>query len=346
MGSDQHFLEVCSGPTGRRRAFLVAAIACLGAPFSAAAQPAKGVRRVGVLHSGSSREASSIQREPFERGLRELGWQPGKDLLIDYRYAEGDSVRLPQLARELAGAGAEVIIARGNAAVDAARRTTSTVPIVMSGWAGDPAAAGIVKSWGRPGGNVTGFAGDAFALDGKRLQLLKDAFPGITRVAVIANPKFDPGRYDRQIARLLNDAASLKLRLEIFGISHPGEVASAFEKIERGRFDALLVRADPLVLDPARREITRLAAGQRLPAIYAWRFFAEAGGLMSYAADISAQHHRSASYVSRILKGTSPGELPVEQATQFDLTINLRTAKAMGIDMPKPVLFQATQLIE
>jgi putative ABC transport system substrate-binding protein len=338
-----HLLRACQ--CGRRR-FLVAIAALLATPLAANAQSTVKPPRVGVLHAGSSNEATSIQREPFERGLGELGWTPGANVLVDYRYAEGNAARLPQLARELVGSDVQVIVARGDAAVRAARDATASIPIVMSAWAGDPVADGIVKSFAQPGGNVTGLAGGTFELDGKRLELLKETFPKITSVAILANPRFEAGRYQEQIAAVQRNARSVKLQAQVFEVTRAEELAKAFDEMRRGRFGALLVRGDPLVLDHHRREIGELAAKYRLPAVYHWPFFVEAGGLMSYGISISALHHRSASYVSRILKGAKPGELPLEQLSELELVINLKAARGLGIEIPKAVLFRATKLIE
>jgi putative ABC transport system substrate-binding protein len=317
----------------------------LGIAISRAeAQPGK-IPRIGVLHPGSTKEAASVQREPFERGLRELGWTPGSDVVIDYRYAEGDAARLLQLAADLVQSRADVIVARGGAAIHAARAASTSVPIVMSA-SNDPVAEGVVQNLSRPGGNITGIALLTFDLDGKRLELLKETFPAIGRLAVIASPDNEPRGYKDRIAEFRAGAKALKVQIEVFEVRRAEELAGAFASIERGRFDALMVRGDPRVTDPHRHEIVALAAKLRLPAMYWWRFYTEAGGLMSYGESIPAFHHRSATYVSRILKGANAGELAIERPSKFELTVNLKAAKALGIEIPKAVLFRADEVIQ
>src|SRR5262245_44336361 len=185
-----------------RRTFVAGSLGLLAAPLAVEAQQAGKIPRVGVLHAGSTGEPAAIQREPLERGLRELGWVPGANIVIDYRYAAGSATRLAELAVDLARSGVDVIVGRGDSAIDAARQATTTIPIVMSAWAGDPVADGVVKSLSRPGGNVTGLTTLVWELDGKRLELLKEAFPVIRRVAVLANPDFYAGRYEHHVSVL------------------------------------------------------------------------------------------------------------------------------------------------
>jgi putative ABC transport system substrate-binding protein len=329
-----------------KRRDAIVGITFLGVAMGRAqAQQAKRLARVGVLHPGSSKEATSVQREPFERGLRELGWVPGADVVIDYRYAEGDAAKLAQLAADLARSRADVIVARGGAAIHAARAASTSVPIVMSA-SNDPVAEGLVQNLSRPGGNITGIALLTFDLDGKRLELLKETFPVIGRLAVIASPDNEPRGYKDRIAEFRAGAKALKVQIEVFEVRRAEELAGAFASIERGRFDALMVRGDPRVTDPHRHEIVALAAKLRLPAMYWWRFYTEAGGLMSYGESIPAFHHRSATYVSRILKGANAGELAIERPSKFELTVNLKTAKALGIEIPKAILFRADDIIQ
>lgn len=309
------------------------------------AQPRK-TPRVGVLHPGSSKEPLAVQREPFERGLREAGWIPGSTVMIDYRYAEGDPSRLRGLADQLVRLRVDVIVARANSAISAARQATSTIPIVTAAYVGDPAADGVVNSNARPGGNVTGLAGFAIELDSKRLELLKEAFPKIRRVGVVWNPALDGRLGTDRVAHLQATARALGLELQMFEIRTVQDIEPAFARVGKARVDALLVRPDPQVMDSNRAQITGHVAALRLPAIYWFPFFVEAGGLMSYGESLSAFHYRSASYVSRILKGEKAGDLPIEQLTKFDLIVNAKTAKAMGIEIPKAVLFRADRVIE
>jgi len=327
-----------------RRQFLVANALVVLLPTASLAQSRK-VPRVGILHAGSAKEADSVQREPFERGLRERGWLPGSTILIDYRYAEGDVSKLPQLAEQLAGSGVDVIVARATAAINAARRATRTIPIVMSAYPGDPVRDGIAKSMSRPGGNVTGIGG-LTELDGKRLELLKDAFPNIRRVAVLTNPSLDGPAFAAQMAGLQAFAQKLGLQTQIYEVTRADQIAHAFEALSKARPHALLVRGDPEVLDIHRAAIAARAAQLRLPAIYWWRFFAEAGGLLSYGDSIPDFHYRSADFVDRILKGRKAGELAIEHPSKFELVVNLKAAKALAVEIPKAVTFRADHIIE
>lgn len=327
----------------RREALAAFTLLAVAGPLKA--QPAGRIPRVGVLHAGSAKESAAIQREPFERGLREHGWVPGSTVLIEYRYAEGNPGRLPQLAADFARARVDVIVARAPAAIHAARHATATIPIVMSAGTDDPVAEGLAKSLSQPGGNVTGILSLIWELDKKRLELLKEAFPATSRVAVLANPTFNPGRYPKHIAALHESGRSLKVQLQVFEVSRADEIATAFAAIGQGQFDGLLVQGDPQVLDHNRSEIVWMAAKLKLPAVYPWQFFADAGGLMSYGANLPAFHHRSATYVSRILRGAKAGDLPIEQPAKFELAVNVGAAKAQGLTIPQSVLFRADHLI-
>jgi putative tryptophan/tyrosine transport system substrate-binding protein len=330
-------------PEPRRRALLAAAALLFAAPV-VRAQSGK-VARVGVLRPGSSKEPPSVQREPFERGLRELGWNPGSDVIILYRYGEGNATRLPELAAELIKEGVDVMVSPGAVPAQAIRAAAPTIPLVMAA-AIDPVAEGFAESLARPGRNSTGIAIQTYDLDGKRLEILKEAFPQVRRVAVLADPSAEPFGYEKRIAELRAGAKRLKVALEVFEIKSVEELAAALAAIERGRFDALLVRPEPRVMDTHRQQIAATAAKLKLPAIYAFRFYVEAGGLMSYGESIPAFHHRSASFVSRILKGARAGELAFERPTKFELIVNLKAAKALGVEFPKAILFRADQVIQ
>jgi putative ABC transport system substrate-binding protein len=328
-----------------KRREAIVGIGLLAAMARLKAQQSSRIPRVGVLHPGSAKEAASVQREPFERGLRELGWLPGSTVLIDYRYAEGNPSRLSELANELVRSKVNVIVARSDAAVQAARQATSSIPIVMSA-SNDPVAQGFFSNLSRPGGNITGIATRIFQLDAKRLELMKESVPGINRVAVLANPNMDGQWYEERMAELHGGARSLKLQVQVFEVKRADEIIGVFKAITAARMDALLVRGDSHILDHSRGEIASLATKNRLPAIYPWRFFVDAGGLMSYGTSLPGFHHQSATYVSRILKGTRPGDLAIEQPTKFELIINLKAAKAIGLKIPKAVLFRADELIQ
>lgn len=321
-------------------------IALLGSGIaSARAQQASKVYRVGVLRPGSAKEPAWVQREPFERGLREAGWKPGGNVLIDYRYGEGDATRLAPLAAELTAKRIDVAVTAGAPAAWAIRRASASVPIVMAA-INDPIGEGFTTNLARPGGNVTGIFIHTFEMDGKRLELLKDAFPGIRRVALLANPAGEPKGFAPRIADLSKGARRMGVELEVFSLAQKSDLAGTQSALQRGQFDALMVRPEPQLMDLIRFELVAMAAKLKLPAIYAFRFYAEAGGLMSYGESIPAFHHRSASYVDRILKGANAGDLAFERPTKFELTVNLKAAKALGIDMPKAILFRADHVIE
>lgn len=328
----------------KRRRF-IGGLGALCAVGSLKAQPAK-VPRVGLLSPGTSKEPPSVQREPFESGLRELGWTPGINVQIDYRYAEGNASRLVELANDLVRSGVDVIVARAPAAIHAARKASAKIPVVMSFSTDDPIKEGLVKNLSRPGGNVTGLVAPVFELDGKRLEILKETLPRINRVAVLTNPEFDARQYPTRNAALQASARAVKVGVEFFEVTAADQLAAAFASMEQARVDALLVRADRLILDSHGRDIALMAANRRLPAMHPWRFFVEFGGFMCYGPSLSALHHRSANYVNRILRGASPGELAIEQPTKFDLVINLSAAKALNIEVPKAILFRADGIIQ
>jgi putative ABC transport system substrate-binding protein len=327
------------GTIARRRFVSALTLAVAARPWPGQAQSAR-VPRVRILGAGRSDEPASIQREPFERGHRELGWEPGATIRLEYRYAEGSARRLEELAAELVRLKVDVIVARSRIAIEAARRASEATPIVMSS-AADPVADGFVKSLARPGGNITGIANLVTELESKRLELLKEAIPGLTRVAVLFHKA--PHTPETQLA-----AASRRLGVEaeMFAVNQARELAGMFVAMSQARVGAVLVRADTLLLEPNRAQVTELAARHRLPAMYPWRHYVEAGGLMSYATSIPAFHHRSASYVDRILRGARPGDLPVEQPTKFELVVNLKSAKALGVTIPQSVVLRADEVVE
>jgi putative tryptophan/tyrosine transport system substrate-binding protein len=231
-------------------------------------------------------------------------------------------------------------VARGRIAIEAARRASDAVPIVMSS-AADPIADGFVKSLARPGGNITGIANLVQELEEKRLELLKDAIPGLTRVAVLSHKAPHVPE-----TRLAATGRRLGVEAEMFEITQVKELPGTFAAMSRARVGAVLVRADTLLLEPNRAQVTELAARHRMPAMYPWRFYVDAGGLMSYATSIPAFHHRSASYVDRILRGARPGDLPIEQPTKFELVVNLKVARALGLTVAQSVVLRADEVIE
>jgi putative ABC transport system substrate-binding protein len=298
------------------------------------------VPRIGYLSPSS---ASAPNDEAFQRGLRELGYVPGKNIVIEYRFAEGKFDRLPGLAAELVQLEVDVIVARVTQASLAARDATKTIPIVMVGVA-DPLGSGLVASLARPGANITGTSSMNTEVVGKSLEVLKEAIPTVARVAVLWTP--DNAVFQAQLLREAHAAAgALGVRLRTFAVRGPAELDRTFAAIIGERVDALLVLPDPtLILHHAR--IVDFAKRSRLPAMYGARQYAIAGGLMAYGPNIAEQFRRAASYVDKILKGAKPGDLPVEQPTTFELIVNLKTAKALGLAIPGALLVRADEVIE
>lgn len=323
---------------------VVLGLALLGGSHIVCAQLPSAVPRVGVLSPQNSTEAATLQRIPFEQGLRELGWTPGRDVIIEYRYAEGDLRKLADLAAELVGLRVNVIVARSPPAIRAAQQATAAIPIIMAAGT-DPVREGFVKSLGRPGGNISGLAVFVDDLGAKQLELLKTAVPKLRRVAVLVNPTMSAEQDRPFLAQLNAVARGLKADVAVIEVDRPKNIETAFATIAQGRFDALLVRADPLVLEPHAAEVVRLASAQHLPAMYPWRLYVDAGGLMSYATGLSAFHRRSATYVDKILRGARPESLPIEQPLIYELVINLKTAKALGLEVPSLLLLQANEVI-
>ena len=323
-----------------RRAFVAGLGAVLAAPLAAEAQ-VKKIARIGVLAAGSP-GMYSARYEAFRQGLRELGYVEGKTIAIEYRYAEGKFERLPDLAAELARLNVDVILASSAPETGAAKRATMSIPIVF-GLHGDPVGTGHVASLAHPGGNITGLATMAPDLSGKRLELLKEAFPRIARVAVLWN---SANRAKAEDWRETQGAAqALGVTLQSREVRGPDDFPSAFSSMTTQRPDAFLTLDDPLLLN-SRTSIVAFATKERLPVIYPQRDYTDAGGLMSYGPSISDLFRRAASYVDKILKGAKPGDLPIEQPTKFEFVINLKTAKALGLTIPRSLLLRADQVIE
>jgi putative ABC transport system substrate-binding protein len=351
MPRDAWRSHLLDGKRVRHRTPLTSAAICLvGAALvllvGAVAVPAQApdrIPRVGVLRPGNPPPGDLGQRDAFEGGLRELGWTPGTNILIEYRYAEGRRERLAELAAELVRLPVDVIVASAPQAVRAAQQATRTIPIVMSTLP-DPVAEGFVPRLARPGGNTTGLTLDSEELAGKQIELLEEALPKLTRVGVLRNvrsPGYAPAQ--RQI-----EAAARRLKIEArdFPVSRPDDLAPTFAAMSQAGVGAVLVRRDVLVIEPHRAQVVALAAQHRLPAIYNFRQFPDAGGFMSYGANVNDIHRRSASFVDRILKGARPGDMPVEQPTKFELVVNLRTARALGLAIPPWLLLRADETIE
>jgi ABC-type uncharacterized transport system substrate-binding protein len=322
-----------------RRAFLAGAAALLAAPLAAKAQQAGRVYRVGYLSTGA------LPPEAFLQGLRDLGYVEGRNVVIDYRSAEGKPERLPALAAELVALKVDVIVAPNAPAALAAKQATRTLPIVFIG-VGEPVTSGIVTSLARPGGNVTGLSIVSPELVGKWLELLKQAVPGVSRVAALWQPGAMDERTEKDMFKGAEVAArALGVRLHFVEARGPEDFDRAFSDMTRARAGALTVRPAPMFVSE-RRRLVDLAAKNRLPTVYPWREFVEAGGLMAYGPNLADLFRRGATYVDKILKGTKPGDLPVEQPPKFDLVINLKTAKALGLQIPQSLLQRADQVIE
>ena len=311
------------------------ALSLLAAPLAVETQPAK-IARLGVLLFGTP---DTDAFPAIRRGLSALGYVEGRTIDFEHRYAEGRPERLPDLARDLVRSNPDLIIAAGGDVAPFAKRATGTIPIVIITSA-DPVQGGLVASLARPGGNVTGVTFVSSDLAGKRLQLLKEAVPGVTRVAVLWNPDHPDGEFPATQAA----GRSLGVQVQSLEVRGPDEFAAAFAAANRERMEAVIVVSSRLMtLNRAR--ILDLAAQNRLVIVSGWGPWAAEGGLLSYGPDLDAVIRRSAIYVDKILKGTKPADLPVEQPTKFELVINLKTAKALGLTIPPAVLARADEVI-
>jgi len=316
-------------------------LALLLAPLASDAQQTGTVYRIGFLgNSTAALEANLVG--PFREGLRDLGYDEGRNVLIEYRWAEGKYERFPALIAELIALKVDVIVTAGTPATLAVKKATTSVPLVMVA-VGDPVGTGIVASLNRPGGNITGLTSISPELEGKRLELLREVVPKLSRVAVLWNP-VSPFQV---IAEKEVRAAAQVLRMNVLslGVRTPEELKDALAAIARERPGALLVLADRLFLHN-RALIMEFAAQNRLPGVHAYRELVEAGGLMSYGPSYAGMHRRAAYYVDKILKGGKPADLPVERPATFELVVNLKAAKALGLTMPQSVLLRATEVIQ
>jgi len=315
------------------------ALALLLAPLVPEAQPPTHVHRIGVL-TGTTREQDRNVKA-FLEGMRTLGYVEGQHLVLEYRGAAGQHERLPTLAAELVQLRPEVIVTQGTPAALAAKQATTTIPIVFTG--GDPVRGGLVASLARPGGNVTGLSDSTVDVDTKRLELLKEIVPTASRVAILwnrANPTNPLQLKDTQ-------AAAPRLSMSVYPVEvrEVDDLERAFAAIRKDGAAVLLVPGDPMFFSQ-QKQIMRLAAKNRLPAMYATPEAAQAGGLIGYGTNLADLARRAAIYVDRILKGAKPADLPVEQPTKFELVINLKTAKALGLTIPPSLLLRADQVVE
>ncbi len=327
--------------TKRFAQLVLLALGVLTALPGEAQQPSK-MARVGYLEFGSA-ASSTPQFEAFRQGLRDLGWVEGQNIALEVRYAEGNQDRLPEFAVDLVRLKVDLIFASATPAALAAKRATTTIPIVI-GFVADPIASGLVPRLARPGGNITGWTHLAgLELNAKRLDILKQAVPEATRIGALwnpANPIHAPSLKVIEAA-----ARRLKVQLHPMAVQDARELEGAFSAMAEERVQALTVPPDGMFLSHQAR-IIDLTAKHRIPTMYGVRELAKAGGLMAYGVNLPGMYRRGALFVDRILKGTKPGDLPVEQPTQFELIINLKTAKALGLRMPQSLLIRADQLIE
>jgi putative ABC transport system substrate-binding protein len=305
-------------------------------------QQAAKVPRIGFLAVGS-REGRAFLIEGFLQGLREHGYVEGQNIAIEYRFSEDRNDRLPELAAELVALKVKLILASGTPASFAAKQATSTIPIVMGGVAANPVETGLVASLARPGGNITGMSNMTSPLAGKRLEVLKEIVPGLSRVAVFWNPP-NP-TYGPVLKELEAAAQTLGVKLQRLEVRVPGDFEGAFEAATRQRAGAMIAPGDPLTSNRLK-QVADLALKYRMPTTTDVKEFVEAGGLMSLGPDLVDSYRRSAAHVHKILNGAKPGDLPMEQPTKFDLFVNLKTARALGLTIPQSVLAQATQVIQ
>ena len=323
----------------KRRAFIALIGGAAAWPFAARAQQAEKKYTVGILSAGGENTALSVA---FADALRELGWVEGRNVVFEYRYAENRPERLPELAADLVRLKVDVIAAAGTLAPLAAKRATATIPIVMTA-AGDPLGSGLVASLARPGGNVTGMSLMAPDLGAKRLELLKEVLPRLSRVAVLWNAD---NPYSALVFKETKTGGQiLGIEVQSLDVRTPDDFDGTFEVARRQRPDALITVEDPLTVDQ-RKRIADFALGQQLPSLHGVREFVAAGGLMSYGASLADLFRRAAGYVDKVLRGAQPADLPVQQPTKFEFVINLKTASALGLQIPDKLVALADEVIE
>ncbi len=316
------------------------AVGLMFAPFGVDGQPAGRAPRVGFLVRGAPGPSPNV--EAFRQGLRALGYVEGRNVVIEYRYTENRDDRLQALAADLVRARVDVIVTWGSLAIDAAQRATHEIPIVIA-YTSDPVKSGWVASLARPGGNVTGLSANARELAAKRLELLTEIVPGASRVAVLFQ-RTDQASAE-QASEMEPAARALGVSLRAWHVGQADQLAGAFAAMAESGMHALVVVQNAFMSEH-QREILRLAAARRLPAIYQFRRWVDAGGLVAYGPSPTDMSRRAAHYVDRILKGAKPADLPVEQPMTFELVINLKTAKALGLTIPPSVLVRVGEIIE
>jgi len=322
---------------------VVIGLAILAKPLGAGSQPAgQKVPRIGYL-DGASLSANSVRLEAFRHGLRELGCVEGQSVAIEWRSADGKADRLPSLAAELVRLKVDVIVTGGAGATGPAKDATATIPIVMA-QDSDPVESGFVSSLARPGGNVTGLSMLHPELSMKRLEILKEMHPKLSRVAVFGTSTWAGNA--RGLRETEQAAKTLRLKLQYVDVSRPTDFELAFQTASKGQAEAIVMLAWNPLLNARRKEVVELAAKSRVPIMYRERESVEAGGLITYGPNLSYLFRRAATYVDKILKGAKPADLPIEQPIKFELVINLKTAKALGLTIPQSVLLRADEIIE
>jgi len=325
-----------------RRTFVsTAAGALVVKALPANAQPAKKVPRIGVLHVSDSANASQFAAA-FTQGLRERGYVEGQNIVVERRFGDNRAERISELASELVRLKVDVIVTNNDLGIAAVKQQTQTIPIVMAS-STDPVGTGFVASLARPGGNITGVTGIAPELSAKRLELLKEVIPGLSRVAIMWNPDVRGAVFVYKETE--SAARSLRLQLQSVEVSRADDFDRAFSALTTGRAEALMVVGSTLAF-ANRAQLASLAQKHRLPSMYSQREYMDAGGLIAYGPSLTDGWRRTATYVDKILKGAKPGELPVEQPTAFELVINLKTAKALGLTIPPSLLQRADQVIQ
>jgi ABC-type uncharacterized transport system substrate-binding protein len=326
----------------RKMAIWPLATVLLATAFFADAQQPTKVPRIGYL-TGATPDGQSARIEAFRQGLRELGYVEGKNIVIEYRYAELKPGRLPELAAELVRLKVDVIVTGGGGITRAAKEATNTIPIVMA-QDNDPVANGFIASLARPGGNITGLSNLAPEISGKQLELLKEIIPKLSRVAVVGISATNPGNV-QQLREIELAAGAFKVKLQYLAVLSPKDIETAFREASKGRADAVLVLPGS-IFNSHRTQIVKLAVKSRLPAIYSHSQYVVDGGLMTYGASQADLDRRAATYVDKILKGAKPADLPVEQPTKFEFIINLKAAKQIALTIPPNVLARADRVIK
>jgi ABC-type uncharacterized transport system substrate-binding protein len=317
------------------------AVMLLAVAVTAQAQQAKKMPRIGVLAGGSPSTMSPLY-EGFRRGLRELGYVEGQNIVLEFRSSEAKPERLPDLAAELVRLKVDVIVTSSTPAIHAVKQATRTIPIVMA-FSGDPVGTGIVASLAKPGGNITGLSDIGPEISGKQLELLKEAFPTISRVAFFLNPSNQGNSLRLKVVEEM--AGELKMQIQALEMRSANDLEKAFSAISKGEPQALMTVRDPAIYTNLAR-ILEFAVEKRLPTMHMDSVPVEAGGLMSYGPNVPDLFRRAAGYVDKILKGQNPADLPVQRPTKFELIINLKTAKQIGLTIPPNVLVRADRVIK